>query len=176
MFEREPKLPDPMLGPFKNEKAGAAAFGVSPPDLSIMAKARNVHNASAWPKHVIIDMPGDIIAGYQEGGPDYIYALLTGYHTPPAGKEVGAGLNYNTVFPGNQIAMPAPLAKDNFVTYQDGKGSLEANAKDVAAFLAWAADPSLNSRKRIGWQVMLYLLVTTALLYIGKRRIWSKVH
>ncbi len=122
MFEREPKLPDPMLGPFKNDKAGAAAFGVSPPDLSIMAKARNTHHESSWPRHVLIDMPKDIIAGYQEGGPDYIYAVLTGYVTPPAGKEVGAGLNYNAAFPGNQIAMPAPLAKDNFVKYQDGIG------------------------------------------------------
>ena len=175
MFDREPKLADPILGPFKNAKAGAAAFGVSPPDLSIMAKARNTHHESSWPRHVLIDMPKDVVAGYQEGGPDYIYAVLTGYVTPPAGKDVGAGLNYNVAFPGNQIAMPAPLAKDNFVKYQDGTGSLEDNAKDIAAFLAWAADPSLNTRKRMGWQVLLYLLATTALLYLGKRRVWAKV-
>lgn len=176
MFEREPKLADPILGPFKNTKAGAAAYGVPPPDLSIMAKARNVHNESSWPRHVLIDMPRDMINGYQEGGPDYIYAVLTGYlDQAPAGKQLAPGMNYNTAFPGNQIAMPAPLGKDNFITYQDKTGSLEANAKDIAAFLAWAADPSLNSRKRIGWQVMLYLLATTALLYLGKRRIWSRI-
>ncbi len=33
----------------------------------------------------------------------------------------------------------------------------------------------LDQRKRIGWQVILYLIVTTALLYIGKRRIWSAI-
>jgi cytochrome c1 len=84
-------------------------------------------------------------------------------------------MNYNTVFPGHQIAMPPPLAKDNFTTYADNTGSLEDSARDVAAFLAWAADPSLNSRKQIGWQVLIYLLVTTLLLYIGKKRIWSKI-
>jgi cytochrome c1 len=176
MFEREPKLSDPILGPFKNAKAAAAAMGAAPPDLSVIAKARNVHNSSNWPKHVFIDMPKDILTGYQEGGADYIYALLTGYHDAPADVQMAPGMNYNTAFPGNQIAMPAPLAKDNFTTYQDKSGSLEQNAKDVAAFLSWAADPSLNSRKRIGWQVMLYLLVTTGLLYIGKRRLWAKFH
>ncbi|MGQ0673751.1 MAG: cytochrome c1 [Hyphomicrobium sp.] len=177
MFERDPKLSDPILGPFKNAKAAAAAMGAAPPDLSIMAKARNVHNSSAWPRHVFLDMPKDIITGYQEGGADYIYALLTGYpDAPPAGMELAPGMNYNTAFPGNQIAMPAPLGKDNFSKYQDGSGSLESSARDVAAFLSWAADPSLNARKSIGWQVMLYLLVTTGLLYVGKRRIWSKVH
>lgn len=175
MFERDPKLSDPILGPFKNEKAGAAAFGVSPPDLSVMAKARNTHHDSGWVKHVLVDMPKDVLIGYQEGGPDYIYGVLTGYAEPPAGEDLG-GLNYNLAFPGHRIAMPAPLAKDNFVTYQDGTGSLEANAHDVAAYLAWAADPSLNARKRIGWQVMLYLLITTALLYVGKRRIWAAAH
>lgn len=176
MFEREPKLSDVIRGPFKNDKAAAAAFGAAPPDLSVIAKARSVHNSSPWPRHIFIDMPKDVLTGYQEGGVDYIYALLTGYADPPAGTEMAPGMNYNKAFPGHQIAMPAPLAKDNFTTYQDGTGSLEQNSRDVAAFLAWAADPSLNDRKRIGWQVMLYLLVTTALLYIGKRRIWSRVH
>jgi cytochrome c1 len=107
---------------------------------------------------------------------DYLYALLTGYSDKvPADLKLAEGMTYNTAFPGNQIAMPAPLGKESFVKYQDGSGSLEDNARDVAAFLAWAADPSLNSRKYIGWQVMVYLLVTTLLMYIGKKRIWSRI-
>jgi hypothetical protein len=91
-------------------------------------------------------------------------------------NPVQDGMLYNAAFPGHQIAMPPPLAKESFVKYQDGTGSLEDNARDVAAFLAWAADPSLNDRKQIGWLVMIYLLVTTVLLYVGKKRVWSKVH
>ena len=71
--------------------------------------------------------------------------------------------------------MPPPIAKDSFIKYQDGSGSMEQNARDIAAFLAWAGDPSLNTRKATGWLVMLYLLVTTLLLYAGKRVIWSKI-
>jgi cytochrome c1 len=87
-------------------------------------------------------------------------------------------MSYNAAFAGHQLAMPPPLSKDVFVEYQPEsgtKGSLEQNAHDVTAFLAWASDPSLNSRKQLGWQVLLYLFITTVLLYLVKRQIWSRV-
>ena len=45
-----------------------------------------------------------------------------------------------------------------------------------SAFLAWAADPRLEERKRLGLLVMIYLLITAVLLYFAKRRIWTKAH
>lgn len=176
MFERTSKLFDPILGPFKNDQeARSAQGGALPPDLSLIAKARNVEYTGPFWAHPF-SMLRDIATSYQEGGPDYIYALLTGYSDEvPADIKLAEGMHYNAAFPGHQIAMPAPLAKDNFVKYQDGSGSLEQNAHDIAAFMAWAADPTLNERKSIGWLVMLYLAVTTLLLYLGKKRIWSKI-
>lgn len=176
LIKRPAKLFDPILGPYLNEKqARANQNGALPPDLSIIAKARNVHHNAKWYVHPFL-MLGDILKGYQEGGPDYLYALLTGYVDPPEGVTVGEGMNYNKAFPGNQLAMVPPLS-DGAVEYTDGSPkTVDQYSRDVAAFLSWAADPSLDQRKRIGWQVMLYLLVTTVLLYVGKRRIWSKVH
>ena len=49
-------------------------------------------------------------------------------------------------------------------------------ARDVVAFLAWAADPTLEERKRLGLLVMGYLLITAVLLGLAKRRIWRDVH
>lgn len=176
MFEREPGLPDRMAGPYKNEKAARAnQNGAFPPDLSNITKARNTHNQAFWLKHVGL-MARDVLTGYQEGGADYIYALLTGYHEAPAGFKVVEGMHYNAAFPGHQIAMSPPLAKDAFQTYADKSGSLEKNAADIAAFLSWAADPSLNDRKSTGWIVLVYLLITTMLLWLGKKRIWRDVH
>src|SRR5262249_19940633 len=120
----------------------------------------------------------DIAIGYQEGGPDYLYALLTGYHEAPAGVQVSDGMFYNVAFPGHQLAMPPPLNKDAPVEYQPEAGtkaSLEQNAHDVTAFVDWASDPNLDARKRLGWQVLLYLAITTVLLYAVKRRIWANV-
>ena len=157
MFEREPKAFDPIVGPFKNDnEARAAQNGALPPDLSLVAKARNVEYTGTWWAHPF-SMLRDIATSYQEG------------------VTVAEGMYYNAAFPGHQIAMPPPLAKDNFITYQDNTGSLEQNARDLSAFLAWAADPSLSTRKRTGWLVMLYLLVTTGLLYAAKRRLGAKI-
>ena len=49
-------------------------------------------------------------------------------------------------------------------------------ALDVSTFLAWAAEPEMEERKRLGIKVILFLIVLTALLYALKRRIWAKVH
>ncbi|MEQ1671747.1 MAG: cytochrome c1 [Hyphomicrobium sp.] len=175
MFDRPALLSDPMRGPYKNEKeARAAQNGAYPPDLSLIAKARGVTRDPAWWKHPFL-MLGDIINTYQEGGADYLYALLTGYVDAPAGVKVNDGMYYNSHFAGNQIGMPPPLAEGS-VTYQDGtKGTVDNYARDISAFLTWTADPTQDQRKRIGWQVMLYLLVTTVLLYLGKKRVWSKI-
>ncbi len=176
MFERAALPSDPIFGPYKNDnEARAAQNGALPPDLTLMAKARGVHRDPSWIVHPLL-MLNDIKRGYQEGGADYIYAVLTGYIEPPAGMKMADGMQYNVAYPGHQIAMPPPLT-DGAVAYQDGtKPVLDNYARDVAAFLAWSADPSLNQRKRIGWVVMLYMLVTTALLYVAKKRIWSNKH
>lgn len=176
MFERPALQSDPILGPFKNNnEARAANNGALPPDLSLIAKARSTAYVGSWWAHPFA-MLQDIVTGYQEGGADYLFALLTGYETPPEDFQLAEGMFYNAAFPGHQFAMPEMLSKDSFVTYQDGSGSLEQNARDVSAFLSWAADPSLNERKRIGWLALLYLIVTTGLLYVGKRRIWARAH
>lgn len=173
--KRAPKLSDPILGPYANDLAARAAQnGVLPPDLTLIAKARGVERDPSWWIHPFL-MLGDIAKTYQEGGADYVHALLTGYVDAPADVKVNDGMYYNTYFGGHQLAMPPPLS-DGAVTYQDGtKPTLDNYSRDVSAFLSWASDPSLNQRKRIGWQVMLYLLVTTALLYLGKKRIWTNV-
>lgn len=177
-IDRLPGLPDAIVGPYKNDvQARAAQNGALPPDLSLVAKARSAEQPSYWYNQWLL-MLRDIVIGYQEGGPDYLYALLTGYHEPPADVKVGDGMYYNVAFPGHQLAMPPPISKDAFVEYQPEsgvKGSLEQNSRDVTAFLAWAADPHLDARKRLGWQVMLYLFITTVLLFLVKKKIWSRI-
>jgi ubiquinol-cytochrome c reductase cytochrome c1 subunit len=175
LLTRPALLSDPILGPYRNDKeARAAQNGALPPNLSIMAKARDVHFEGFWVDHIGA-MSRDIANGYQEGGADYIYNLLMNYSEPPKDFKLADGMSYNKAYPGSQIAMVPPLSKDNTVKYADGSGSLEDNAKDISAFLMWAADPALNQRKAMGWQVLFYLLVTSVLLYLGKKRVWAKL-
>ena len=177
--DRLPGLADQIIGPYKNDvQARAAQNGALPPDLSLIVKARTVESHAPWYSQWFY-MLVDIVTGYQEGGADYLYALMTGYRDPPpAGVEVNPGMYYNVAFPGHQLAMPPPMSKDAVTEYQPEAGvkaTLEQNAHDVTAFLAWASDPTLDARKRLGWQVMLYLLITTVLLYLVKNKIWSRI-
>lgn len=175
MFERPGRPSDHIVGPFKNDKEAAAANnGAVPPDLSVIAKARGLPASAAWymePLHWL----RDIATVYQEQGPDYIYALLTGYTDAPEGVEMAPGMFYNKVFPGHQIAMPPPLS-DEIVEYEDGTPPTVANyAADVSAFLMWAAEPTLEERKKMGVKVLVYLIVLSVLLYLSKRLLWSRV-
>ena len=177
IIKRPARLSDPILGPYDNDKqARAAQNGALPPDLSIITKARGVEVHGGFAAHVG-SMLRDVANGYQEGGADYLYALLTGYTNKPADFKLADGMNYNVAFPGHQIAMIPPLSQGR-VKYQnkDVPQTVEQYAKDVTAFLSWAADPRLEERKSMGWVVMLYLLVTAVLLYFAKRRLWADVH
>ena len=216
-IQRPGRLSDRFPSPYKNEaEARSIHNGALPPDLSVIAKGRGVEYTGSWWFHPL-SMLRDVATGYQEGGSDYLYALLTGYkdNAPayradaggrlmpvpegsvqrgdktikrcasiekgPAGKadtcnELADGMHYNSAFGGHQIAMAQPM-RDGQVTYSDGTpGTVSNYAADVTAFLSWAADPSNDERKNIGWQVMLYLLITSVLLYITKKRFWREVH
>lgn len=148
---------DKMPSPFLNETAARAANNNAlPPDLSLMAKARH-------------------------DGPAYIYSLLTGYQDQPAKllkefpqSKTPTGLHYNPYFANLNIAMTPPLTSDGQVTYDDNtKSTKDQNAKDVAAFLMWTAEPKLESRHKAGWAALAFLLIFTVLAYLSYRTIWA---
>ncbi|MBF0137300.1 MAG: cytochrome c1 [Magnetococcus sp. DMHC-1] len=169
--------------------AAKESFGIVPPDLSLMTKARK---------------------GYE----DYLYAILVGYikpeeaelakrvmadnalsdeelkevasrlHLDPHQKDkvmetlsrINKGDQFNRYFPGNFFSMPQPLS-DKQVEYTDGtESTLPQMSRDVVTFLAWAAEPTAPERKSTGHKVILFLIVWTVMLYAVKKRIWARVH
>jgi len=170
MFLRKGQPADHFPPPFANEQLAAFANGgVAPADLSLMARARAV--SRPFPAFV-----GDLFTNYTTAGADYIYALLTGYTSPPEGQEPIEGLYYNPHFiSGSLIAMAPPLSDDS-VVYEDGTAqTLDNYARDVAAFLMWTADPHMELRKQTGFRVLVFLIIFSCLLYLIKRRIWSRI-
>jgi cytochrome c1 len=180
VLKRPAILSDHLPPPYKNEQEARASQpgGALPPDLSLITRARGVESGAPF-YMVPLVMLRDVAGGYQEGGVDYVYAFLTGYKAaPPPKLKVPDGMNYNYAFPGHLTAMPDPFAGgDGLVKYDDATPPTADNyARDVAAFLAWVANPELEQRKRLGIVVIGYLLLTTILLYFAKRRIWSRAH
>jgi ubiquinol-cytochrome c reductase cytochrome b/c1 subunit len=168
-IERPGKLMDHFPPPFPNALAAKAVYGVAPPDMSTLAKARTYLRGFPW-------FIFDIFTQYQEEGPDYIAAILRGFRKPPADFHLPPGGHYNIYFPGHNIAMPPPLT-DGQVKYTDGSPeTVQQYSVDVAAFLEWASQPHMIARKRLGFQVMIFLIVLAGLLYFTKRKVWSNVH
>jgi ubiquinol-cytochrome c reductase cytochrome c1 subunit len=151
MFTRPGKLSDKFLMPYENDKAAQAANGGAyPPDMSVLVKARS-------------------------GGADYIYSLLLGYEDPPNGMDLDDGVYYNKYMYGNQIKMAAPLS-EGLIEYGDGtEASVKQMSKDVTTFLMWAAEPHLETRHRMGFKAIVYLIILTILVYFSMKKIWSRV-
>lgn len=147
---------DKFPSPYANETAARASNNNAlPPDQSLIAKARHE-------------------------GPHYIYSLLTGYENQPAALvakfpdvKTPDGLHYNPYFANLNLAMAPPLS-DGQVTFADGSpNDLKHEAKDVAAFLMWAAEPNLPARHTVGWAAVIYLLAFSGLAYLAYRNIWA---
>lgn len=161
--------------PFATEQDARDANGGSfPPDFSVLAKARGV--SDPFPSWVF-----NYFTGYSEGGPDYIHALLNGYHDEaPEGFELPEGKYYNDFFPGHAIGMAPPLS-DEQITYEVAEGQVEVPltveqySQDVAAFMMWVAEPHLAGRKQTGFVVLLFLVLFAGLMYATKRRIWQGI-
>jgi cytochrome c1 len=140
--------------PFPNEEAARANNGGAlPPDLSLVVKAR-------------------------EGGAHYVYSFLTGFHEkPPAGFTVTPGKYFNPYFEGWNVSMPNTALVADAVTYSDGtKATIDQEAHDVATFLAWASDPKMEERKRMGFSVLIFLVVLSGILFAAYRKIWKDAH
>lgn len=159
MFERAARPADRFKGPFANARAARAANGGAlPPDLSLAVKAYHNHE-------------------------NYIYALLTGYGPAPAvdpktGEKIVVpdGMYWNDYFPGHLIAMAPPLVEDG-VSFADGKpATVQQMALDVTQFLAWAGEPHMEARKRMGIKVMLFMFVFVGIMLAAKRKVWAAVH
>ncbi len=135
------------------------------PDLSLMAKAR-------------IGFEGPYGLGINQlirgmGGPEYIASFLLGYD----GREemqAGAMFYYNRAYDG-WVSM-APVLWEDGVEYADGTpATMEQQARDVAAFLMWTAEPHLGERKRSGLVGVIFLTLLASLLYLTNKRLWAPV-
>lgn len=153
---------DTFPAPFANAVAARASNNNAyPPDLSLITKAR-------------------------EGGPAYIYSLLTGYRDAntyknekgealPADAKPAANLHFNPYFANLNLAMPPPLTAEGQVTYADGtKSTVDQMAKDVTAFLVWTAEPELERRHAAGIAVVIFLLFATVLGFLAYKQVWAE--
>ncbi len=102
----------------------------------------------------------------RDGGVNYLYSYLLGYYT------TAEGVTGNHIFP--ETKMPDPLGISGAAAPAQ-RAEIQGQARDIVSFLAWAADPHEAERIRLGYYVIAYLMVLTALLYFVKKQIWSRL-
>ena len=153
-------------------RADAAAwFGVPPPDLSLVTSARTA---------------------------DWVYTYLISFYRD---DERPTGWN-NALFPG--VGMPHALWTEEgvkapkFVEKEDehtglkvqhlegyemqrqGKAATPADyektARDVTNFLAWASEPDQDSRKKLGYGVLIFLVLLFLLARRLNKNYWKDIH
>lgn len=149
------KIGEPMLSNIPADQS-KEWFGITPPDLSLTSRLR---------------------------GEDWIYNYLISFYKDPSAPS---GWN-NTVF--ENAAMPHVLSNLQGVQELDhethelklvSKGSradeYDQIARDITAFLAYAAEPVKLKRQQYGIFVMLFLMIFFILAYALKKEYWRDVH
>lgn len=144
-------------------------FGLAPPDLSLAARSR---------------------------GTDWIYTFLKSFYADPESRTTGAN---NKVLEGT--AMPHVLWElqgiqaavyrteqaadgsdrqvfDHFELTTPGRltpAEFDQAARDITAFLSWAAEPMQLERQQLGFKVLLFLLILFLLSYLYYKEWWKDV-
>lgn len=157
------RLGDTMSIPMRPEDA-KAWFGVRPPDLSVEARSR---------------------------GADWIYTYLRTFYRDESRPTGWNNLVYEkSAMPhvlyqlqGDLALAPAAghdaHAAPQLVKLSDGRLSAaeyDALTGDITNYLAWVSEPAKDSRVRMGFFVIGFLLVLLVLVYNLKKEYWKDVH
>lgn len=151
------------------------------PDLTLMAKGRaGFHGPAGLGINQLI---------YGIGGAEYVATLLVAY-TGEEHEVAGSVLYDNAIFPGGLIAMAPPLLGedveytaygplgeqlDEAAGYIPPEPTLEQEAVDVAAFLAWASEPHMVERKQAGFRNFVMLVFLAVLLWYTNKKLWYPI-
>jgi len=144
---------------------GANAFGIAPPDLTLVARARATTSAS---------------------GTDWLYGYLTGFYedeSRPFGvnNRVFANVAMPNVLEGLQgVQRCEDAAHCDHLVHVDGTGTLSEEEfndviYDLVNFLYYMGEPSRLDRHRIGGYVLLFLAFFGVFAWLLNREYWKDV-
>ena len=152
MYQRPGRPSDPIPGPFPNEQAARAANnGALPPDLSLIVKAR-------------------------EGGPDYVYAILTGFPTRRPASRCTPGHELQRILPrpsDRHAAAAAATARSPMPTAP--RRRCRRWRTTSSTFLAWAAEPESRRAQAHRVQGVPVPDRRRGMFYAVKRKVWAAI-
>lgn len=144
-------------------------FGAPPPDLSLIARSRGVDWLYTYLRTFYLDEErpwGVNNAVFPAVGMPHVLWELQGWQVPVYETHENAQGEEEKVITGFEIAVPGAMTPPEF----------DAAMGDLVNFLAYIGEPIQLERQRIGWWVLLYLVIAFAVFYPLKKEYWKDIH
>lgn len=146
------------------------AFGIVPPDLSLVARSRGVNWLYNYLRGFYVDESREGV-GVNNGvfpnvGMPHVLVDLQGLQRPKYKTVTDADGNEVEVINGFEILKPGSLTASEY----------DRTIHDLVAFLDYLAEPYKQTRKSVGTGVIIFLLVFLILAYLLKKEYWKDVH
>ena len=180
------KIGSPMLSAMPRAD-GAAWFGVSPPDLSVVARVRgkdwlysyllafyrDEKSTTGWNNLVFPGVAMPHVLWKLQGTQKLVETEYEDLEKAEAAEIAAKALALAERLPGGKYAVKT-LAIDQ----AGSQSSVEYRhfAADLVNFLDYIAEPARNQRINIGLIVMIYLGVLFVFAYFLKRAYWKDIH
>lgn len=165
-----------MMNVAMSKKDGKDWFGVAPPDLSVIARARGADWLYTYLRGFYRDpstTTGWNNLAFDRAAMPHVLWSLQGERVrtevtlkDPSGKDLGDGhggvrkvVKLETVTPGSMSTLEYDIL-----------------ARDLVNFLVWVAEPNQILRKQVGFWVLLVLGILIMLTWLLKKEYWKDVH
>ncbi len=149
---------------------GEEAFGVMPPDLSLIARSRGVNWLYNYLRGFYIDESREGV-GVNNGvfknvGMPHVLVGLQGLQSPEYKVTTDAGGNEVKTIVGFKMIKAGTMSESEY----------DQMVYDLVAFLDYLAEPYKQTRKDVGTGVIIFLLFFLVLAYALKREYWKDIH
>jgi ubiquinol-cytochrome c reductase cytochrome c1 subunit len=144
-------------------------FGVAPPDLSVMARAKGGQYLYSFLLSFYADesKPNGVNnLAFPDTAMPHVLWELQGWQRPVYETEVDIRGKKHQVFKGFELVAPGSMNEADY----------RAMVRDLVNFLVYLGEPAQLVRTKIGIWVIVYLIIFLVLAYQLKKDYWKDVH
>ena len=148
---------------------GETVFGISPPDLSLIARSRGTDWLYNFLRGFYVDESRELGVNngeFQNVGMPHVLAGLQGLQAPKYETVTDSGGIESEIIVGFEQIEPGSMSP----------GDYDRMIHDLVAFLDYVGEPYKQTRKNVGTGVIIFLLFFLVLAYALKREYWKDVH
>ena len=145
------------------------AFGIAPPDLSLIARSRGVNWLYNYLRGFYIDetRPFGMNNGvFNNVGMPHALVDLQGLHAAKKSMSTDSAGNEQEVIVGFEMVKPGSQSKSEY----------DQTVYDLVAFLDYVSEPYRQTRHNVGTGVIIFLFFFLILAYLLKKEFWKDIH